>query len=139
MHMPPTPPRPLLPALALALALAAARAQEAAAERQINTAELTGMVRFLSSDLLEGRAPGSRGDLLARAWIQSEFERIGLRPGLGDGQWVQPVPMLGIKTAVSRPLAAKGSGGSAQFTAPDDYTAVAGSADATAAWDGAEL
>ena len=139
--MPPLPPRSLVLALGpLALGVcAAARAQEAAAERQINTGELTGLVRFLSSDLLEGRAPGTRGDLLARAFIQSEFERCGLRPGLADKLWVQPVPMLGIKTAVARPLAAKGSGGSAQFTAPDDYTAVAGSDEATADWNDAAL
>jgi hypothetical protein len=36
--------------------------------------------RFLSSDLLAG-LPGSRGDELARAFVASRFEALGLEPG----------------------------------------------------------
>jgi Zn-dependent M28 family amino/carboxypeptidase len=51
-------------------------------------------VRFLSSDLLEGRAPGTRGGQLAAEYIASEFERIGLQPV--NGSYFQRVPILGV-------------------------------------------
>jgi len=116
-----------------------AGAPAAIAEREITTASLAGAIRFLSSDLLEGRAPGSRGDQLARAYIQSEFERCGLQPKGDDGTFQQQVPMLGITTVVTATLQATGSAGTAQFKAPDDFTAVAGSPAPTAEWPNAEL
>jgi len=36
---------------------------------------------FLASDLLEGRGPATRGDRLAEAYIQSQMEALGLKPG----------------------------------------------------------
>ena len=59
-------------------------------------------MRFLSSDLLEGRGPGSRGDALARQWIASQLEGMGYRPGGPDGRWEQPFDMVGV-TAASDP------------------------------------
>ncbi|MEC7725821.1 MAG: M28 family peptidase, partial [Planctomycetota bacterium] len=50
-----------------------------------------------------------------------------------------PVPILGIQSTVTTPLTASGEGGEATFSAPVDYTAVAGSPAASATWDGAEL
>ncbi|BCT92389.1 hypothetical protein LYSHEL_14130 [Lysobacter helvus] len=49
-------------------------------------------VRVLASDAFEGRAPGSPGEDKTVAYIQSQFERIGLKPG-NAGSWVQQVPM----------------------------------------------
>lgn len=48
------------------------------------------------------------------------------------------MPILGITTAVTTTLTAKGKNG-ATFAAPDDFTSVAGSPAATAAWANAEL
>lgn len=125
----------------LSLPLASARAQHpgAAVEHLITKEALAAHVRFLSSDLLEGRGVGTRGDELARAYLATQLESCGLQPGGPDGSWQQPVPILGITTEVTTALSAEGSGGTAAFTAPDDYTAVAGSPAATAAWQGAEL
>lgn len=50
-------------------------------------------VRFLSHDLLEGRAPGTRGGALAAEYIAAQFEAAGLDPV--DGSYFQPVPILG--------------------------------------------
>jgi Zn-dependent M28 family amino/carboxypeptidase len=55
-------------------------------------------VRFLSSDLLEGRGPGTRGDAVAMEYIASEFEAAGLKPGGDNGTYYQKVPLLGITT-----------------------------------------
>lgn len=121
--------------LATFLAILAARAQSP----EIHEQALAGAVRFLSSDLLEGRGVGSRGDALARAYIQSEFERTRLAGGAPGGGFEQRVPILGITTAVTATLHARSATGETRFAAPDDFTAVAGSPAATAAWDDAEL
>jgi len=105
----------------------------------IKKEEILAHVRFLADDLLEGRGPGTRGDQLARNYIASQLQAAGLQPGGAEGSWMQPVPILGITSAVTTPLHARGPKGEAKFTAPDDYTAVAGSPDATAAWNGADL
>ncbi|MCA8952603.1 MAG: peptidase M28, partial [Planctomycetes bacterium] len=126
----------LLPATA---ALAQTISDTATAEAAITPAVLRAHVRFLASDLLEGRGVGTRGDELARTYLATQMESHGLLPGGADGAWEQPVPILGITSTVTTTLAAKGAGGTASFEAPNDYTAVAGSPAATAAWNGAEL
>jgi len=54
--------------------------------------------RFLSSDLLEGRGPGTRGDDIAMAYIASEFEQYGLLPAGDDNTYYQKVALLGVTT-----------------------------------------
>src|ERR1043165_10236686 len=47
--------------------------------------------RFLASDLLEGRGPGTRGDDLAMEYIATQFAAYGLQPA-GDGNsYIQKV------------------------------------------------
>jgi Zn-dependent M28 family amino/carboxypeptidase len=96
-------------------------------------------VRFLSGDLLEGRGVGTRGDELARHYLATQMQSLGLRPAGIDGSWFQPVPILGIETEVQQTLSARGTNGHATFQAPDDFTAVAGNPEAAAAWQDAEL
>ena len=109
------------------------------APRTIAPAEIRGAVRLLSSDAFEGRGVGSRGDEVTRTYLASEFDRLSLRPMGDGGTFVQSVPILGITTKVENQLVAKGKNGEARFAAPDDYTAVAGSPEATAAWNDAEV
>jgi len=52
--------------------------------------------RFLASDLLEGRAPGTRGDDLAMLYIAAQFESYGLQQAGDSGTYFQRVPLLGI-------------------------------------------
>jgi Zn-dependent M28 family amino/carboxypeptidase len=52
--------------------------------------------KFLSSDLLEGRGPGTRGDELAMQYIAAQFEAAGLQPAGDNGTYYQKVPLLGI-------------------------------------------
>jgi Zn-dependent M28 family amino/carboxypeptidase len=61
--------------------------------RQVTEKGIRAHVRFLSHDLLEGRAPGTRGGQLAAEYIASRFEGAGLSPV--DGSWFQPVPIVG--------------------------------------------
>jgi len=109
-----------------------------AQQATIPTPALAAHVRFLSSDLLEGRGTGTRGDQLARTYLATQMQSFGLQPGNGDS-WEQPVPILGITSEVTETLTARGTDGEASFTAPDDFTAVAGNAAASVAWRDAEL
>ncbi len=123
-----------LPSAALVLALAApplfaadlvTPAQREAAS-EITSDGLKADIRFLSSDLLEGRGPASRGDALAEAYIQAQMESIGLKPGAPGGGWIQKVPLVGIQPAYSSPPAFAGPKGSATGVLGESFVAVSG-------------
>jgi hypothetical protein len=46
--------------------------------------EIRAVIEFLSHDLLEGRAPGTRGGELAENYVKSVFEILGIDPYRGD-------------------------------------------------------
>lgn len=58
-------------------------------------------LQFLSDDLLEGRAPGSRGSELAAKYIASQFQASGLLPVVGDSSYFQNVELLGMAPTAS--------------------------------------
>jgi hypothetical protein len=51
---------------------------------------------FLADDLLEGRAPGTRGYDLAARYVAARFEALGLEPAGSDGNYFQPVALRRI-------------------------------------------
>lgn len=55
-------------------------------------------LEFLSSDLLEGRATGSRGARLAAAYIAAHFQALGLNPGGERGSYFQSIAFDGFDT-----------------------------------------
>ena len=55
-------------------------------------------VKFLSSDLLEGRGTGQRGGDIAAEYIATQFELYGLKPGAANGSFFQDVPLMSVKT-----------------------------------------
>jgi Zn-dependent M28 family amino/carboxypeptidase len=55
-------------------------------------------LKFLSSDLLEGRGTGARGGRIAEEYIAAQFQMAGLKP-LGDNNtYLQKVPLIGLTT-----------------------------------------
>ncbi|MBE7541598.1 MAG: hypothetical protein HS123_04445 [Solibacteraceae bacterium] len=68
-------------------------------------------VRFLSDDLLEGRAPGTRGDALAARYIAAQMAAAGLTGGAEDGSFFQQVPLMRVEALGSPSLTLEGSGG----------------------------
>src|SRR5215218_3107193 len=58
----------------------------------ITAAELDAHIRFLSSDLLEGRAPGTRGGKLTAEYIATQLRASGVEPG-ANGSYFQTVPI----------------------------------------------
>jgi Zn-dependent M28 family amino/carboxypeptidase len=55
-------------------------------------------VKFLSSDLLEGRGTGQRGGDIAAEYIATQFALDGLKPAGENGTYYQNVPMVSVKT-----------------------------------------
>ncbi len=65
-------------------------------------------LRFLADDLLEGRAPGTRGGELAARYLASQFAALGLRPAAPDGSYFQWVSLVGLRPEVSFVIGAQG-------------------------------
>jgi Zn-dependent M28 family amino/carboxypeptidase len=64
----------------------------------IDPQKIRAHVKFLSSDLLEGRGTGQRGGDIAAEYIAAQFALYGLKPVGDKGTYFQDVPMVGVKT-----------------------------------------
>jgi Zn-dependent M28 family amino/carboxypeptidase len=84
--MPPVPALDTVPAAA----------REAAAS--IDPEKIRAHVRFLASDLLEGRGPGKRGGELAAEYIATQFALAGAKPAGENGTYFQAVPLMAVHT-----------------------------------------
>ncbi|MBI4466255.1 MAG: M28 family peptidase [Acidobacteria bacterium] len=78
---------------------------------------------FLSDDLLEGRAPASRGSELAAKYIAAQYERLGLEPVGPNGTYFQNVPMVGKKVDPAAQLGVGRDGQELTFNYFDDFVA----------------
>jgi len=74
-------------ALALVLSAGLASAQDFSAER------ISQDIRHISSDEFQGRYPGTEGERMTLAWLQAQYEAMGLEPGGPNGQWLQDVTL----------------------------------------------
>src|SRR6266851_4638572 len=63
-------------------------------------------VKFLSSDLLEGRGVGVRGGELATEYIATQFALAGAKPAGDNGTYFQKVPLVGVQTTPESTLSA---------------------------------
>ena len=70
----------------------------------INAESLMERIRFLSSDDLEGRAPGSPGEEKTIDYLRENFRSFGLAPGNPDGTYLQQVPLVRLTRAEPRSL-----------------------------------
>jgi Zn-dependent M28 family amino/carboxypeptidase len=93
----------------------------------ITIAEIDGHLRFLSSDLLEGRAPATRGGRLTAEYLAGQLRAFGLRPGV-DTSYLQTVPIdvVAADRATLRLSATERA--TATFRYPEDVVVWAGSA-----------
>jgi Zn-dependent M28 family amino/carboxypeptidase len=72
-------------------------------ESEINATSLVAHLRLLSSDLFEGRAPGTRGGQLTVEYLASELAALGLQPAGDGGTFFQQVPI--VESTVERTFA----------------------------------
>lgn len=63
----------------------------------IDGSRLRAHVRFLASDLLEGRAVGTRGGQVATQYLASALEAAGAKGAGEGGSFFQEVPLTGVK------------------------------------------
>jgi len=124
---------------ALAQSAPLADAVQQAAHRDITRAALEGPIRFLSSDLLEGRGPGTRGDQLARLYLQTRLEGMGYQAAFANGAWQQPFDIVGIKGQFPKSWSFQGRGQRLDLAWREDYIAVSGVQQESVAIDDAEL
>ncbi len=96
-------------------------AQQAA--ETIDPEKIRAHVKFLSSDLLEGRGPGKRGAELAAEYIAAQFALDGLKPAGDNGTFYQNVPLYAVHTDEAKTTAAfiPKSGESIKLTYGSDY------------------
>ncbi|MBX5480962.1 MAG: M28 family peptidase [Myxococcaceae bacterium] len=113
-------------------------AAEEKAIQTITAHELAADIRFLASDLLEGRGPGTRGDQLAQAYVASQFELLGLKPAGEQGGWYQPFQLVGI-TGKPDTLALRGKKGTLTLAYRQDFIAVSGAQKTSSALEDAEI
>src|SRR5256884_3964016 len=78
-------------------------------------------LKYLADDLLEGRAPATRGGRLAATYIAAQFQALGLEPAARDGSYFQSVALVGM---TPHPSLVWGRGGATrQLTYLDDFVA----------------
>ena len=109
------------------LSVASARAQTTGIAR-ITPQEIDAHLRFLSSDLLEGRAPATRGGRLAEEYIASQLRAFGVNPGVGDTSYFQRVPIDVVKADPKSVKVTASGKASANLRFPEDVVVWAGSA-----------
>lgn len=83
--------------------LSISRAQEAGS--QVDAERVRSHVARLASDAFEGRGPGTRGEALTTEYITEEFRKYGLKPIGPRNDYLQPVPLVRIKTSTNSTLA----------------------------------
>src|SRR5262252_5587659 len=99
---------------------------EQAAHSYITRATLEAAIRFLSSDLLEGRGPATRGDELARLYLQTRLEGMGYQPAFANGAWQQPFDIVGLKGQFPKSWSFQGRSARVDLSWREDYIAVSG-------------
>ena len=101
-------------------------ALEKAGHTFITQGAIEAPIRFLASDLLEGRGPGTRGDELARLYLQTQLEGMGFQPAFASGAWQQPFDIVGLTGAFPKTWSFAGKGGKVDLGYRVDYIAVTG-------------
>jgi len=111
----------------LAPMVAVAQGAAKAAAGPITATEIDGDLRFLSSDLLEGRAPATRADKITTEYLADQLRSAGVEPGV-NGSYFQTVPIDVVK-ADPASIKVNATGKSTMtLRSPDDVVVFAGSA-----------
>ncbi|MEP6857393.1 MAG: M28 family peptidase [Gemmatimonadales bacterium] len=113
---------------ALFISASSTQAQTDNAPSRITAQEIDAHLRFLASDLLEGRAPATRGGRIAEEYIATQLQAFGVKPGVGDSSYFQRVPIDVVKAdpATIRVVASGKANANLRFT--DDVVVWPGSA-----------
>lgn len=97
--------------------------QRSSANPPLNEQAIRAHIKFLSSDLLEGRGTGARGGEIAANYIAAQMEALGLKGAGANGSFFQPVSLVGVKADQNTKLIISGRNGKETFKFADDYVA----------------
>ena len=90
--------------------------------KEVDGEKIRAHVRFLASDLLEGRGTGQRGGDIAAEYIAAQFALYGLKPAGDNGTYLQKVPLVGVTTQPETTMSvAPQSGSPMELKFRDDY------------------
>jgi Zn-dependent M28 family amino/carboxypeptidase len=92
----------------------------------LNENAIRAHIKFLSSDLLEGRGTGARGGEIAANYIAAQMEALGLKGAGANGSFFQPVSLVGVKADPDTKLTVSGRDGQESFKFADEYVAFTG-------------
>jgi Zn-dependent M28 family amino/carboxypeptidase len=112
--------------LVVAIGAAGFSQQRRLANASLNEQAIRAHIKFLSSDLLEGRGTGARGGEIAANYIAAQMEELGLMGAGANGSFFQPVSLVGVKADPNTKLIISGKNGKETFKFADDYVAFTG-------------
>ncbi len=107
-----------LPPLLAMLCFPASWAGEISADR------IKEAVTHLASDRLEGREPGTNGEVLTTEYLADEFEKAGLKPIGEDNSYFQPVPLVRVITNPKSTLQAVKAGTTLDIPCEEGFAGV---------------
>ena len=83
-------------------------------------------LKFIASDLLEGRGTGTRADAVCQKYIVSQLQLLGLDPGGENGSYLQKVPVVGLTADPSMELMALAGKKEERFKFRDEFVGFSG-------------
>ena len=93
-------------------------------------------VQFLASDLLEGRAPGTRGGAITEQYLASQFLAMGAKPAGDKGTFLQRFTLVGVAPQPGSEMTMVPNGGApVSFKWLDEFVGVTEQQKADAAFD----
>jgi Zn-dependent M28 family amino/carboxypeptidase len=113
-------------ALIIVISAVALSQQKSRGTPVLNEAAMRANIKFLSSDLLEGRGTGARGGEIAANYIAAQMEALGLKGAGANGSFFQPTSLFGVKADPNTRLTISGSNGTESLKFADDYVAFTG-------------
>ncbi len=126
-------------ATAAAPAAPVPNAIEQVARTHITRGALEAPILFLSSDLLEGRGPATRGDQLTRLYLQTRLQDMGYQPAFANAIWQQPFDIVGMQAQFPQTWSFQGQSGRVDLAWRNDYIAASGLQSESVSIDNAEL
>ena len=102
---------------------------EEQAFKAINTHVFQSHLKFLADDLLEGRAPATRGDAVTEKYLVSQLQLLGLEPGGENGTYLQHFPVLGTTASPSMELVARRGSQEERFKFHEEFVGFSGTQD----------
>ncbi len=127
----PPPAQPPAPSRVTPIAVAAADA--------ITGDDIRRIVAEIADDRYAGRAPGTAGDKMTRAYLARELAALGFEPGAADGKWEQPVGLVSVTTNAPAKWQFTRSGTSVALARSTDFIAASGVQQARSGVADAEL